>query len=601
MSSLLFGIISYILSFFEWTNGEYFYFYYNAVLLSALVVGTLLVSRSIAKGISAAGKKRWVVLALILVAFIVTEIALVQPTQQLYNDEYIHMSVAKSILVDHYAGICSFMDAPHCVNGTAGLLQQPAGWPTMLSVSFLLFGVSFSSGYGLVLLLSCISIVLVFYIAFMILKDGDAALIASALFAFTPLFLTFSRSLIVDTPELTVFLLAIALLLTYIKERKPAPGVVTCVAIAYTLTMKVDAVLILPVALTIFLAMDWKRLRKMKRRDLWETAGLIALLVVIIIPQIIFMYISWTNNTFGASPGQARISLSNLVSNAPSVIAFWLGGYGSIITPSGWQTYNLEFPLAYTLFALIGAFLLLRRKRSAEAALLLLWFAFVFVFYASYYGGGALYGAGDDIRYYMLSFPAIAILASAGISGIVGMAREKRRGRRKAAALKRKKLMAVVALLLIAFMVTDLLFEIGTVVMKSPQNIYPFSAERFQQQIIDSNYTIIPNGCYVLTYEPPLWNVLNVSNIYADWFFIPAYKGPLLNLSHGCLYFEYSLDCVINTGGYGYDNTTPGCTKILDNFTMVPVISAPNTEFGWNYTFTINKITGYKNGTSLYP
>ena len=604
MSYILLQIVSQILNYFEWTSGEHFYLYYDAALLVSLIVGAALTFRTMKKNAAAAGRRRLCLLALILIAFLALEIVFVSPTQQLYNDEYIHDSIAKTIVYDHYAGICSFSVQPHCVNNTAGLLQQPTGWATMLSVAYLIFGVSFSAGFNLVLLLSSISILLMFYVAFMILGEGDRALLATALFAFTPLFLTFSRSTIIDTPELTIFLLAAALMLTYMKGKRIVAGIAACLAIAYTLTIKVDAIIAIPILLVIFLALGWKQMASKKRRGLLRFAALAAFLAAIIVPELIFAYNSWNLNTFGAGPGIAKISLGNFAMNVEENVIFFLGGYGSIITPTNWQGYNLEFPIAYTIFAAIGAVFLALGKRRDVAAALLLWFFIVFVFYTSYYGGEALYGAGDDIRYFMLSFPAIAMMASSGIMSVVSVARgriRKAKNPRKARAARNKKRIATaIAVILLVLMVSDLIFEFTTVVMKPPQKIYPFSAERFQQQIIEGNVSLIPHGCFVLSYEPTVWNVLNVSNMYADWFFSPYYRSQLLNYSHGCLYLEYSLDCILNTGGYKLDNTTPGCTTLQNELSLQPVVQAPYDKFGWNYTFAIYKILGYKNGTPLY-
>ncbi len=605
MIHILLQALSSFLSIFEYGNGEVFYFYYDIGLLIALVASSAIAFKYVAKNAAVAGRKRLAVLAAIIAVFLVVEILFVPATQQLYNDEAIHMSIAKAMIYDHIAGICSFSLEPHCVAGTAGLLQQPTGWATMLSVAFLIFGIGFGTGFNLVLLLSCITIALVFYSALMLLDNGDAALVAAALFAFTPLFLTFSRSTILDTPTLTVFMLAVSLLLTYLSGKRKVVGIAACVAIAYTMIMKVDAILILPIALVIFLALGRELIGKQGKKHRMTVVGLVIFLALLILPQLIFVYNSWNLNNFGAQQGQSRISLGNLVANAPVNVLFWFGAYGSILTPTGWQTYNIEFPLAYTLLAAIGAIVLWRGGKTREAAIFLFWFSIVFLFYTSYYGGSVLYSAGDDVRYFMLAFPAVAMLASSGIVGMLSAARKKAAKRRKrpagaGKAKNRKRLIMLVALALLVFMVSDLAFEITTTVMKPPQDIYPFSAERFQQQIIEGNYTLIPRSCFVLTYEPPLWQVLNVSNIYADWILIPPLKSELLNLSHGCLYFEYSLDCVINTGGYKLDNTTPGCSKIMSNYTMSPIVTAPYDKFGWNYTFAIYKILSYKNGTPLY-
>lgn len=606
MNFILLGILSAIVVFFE-NNGQQLYFYYNAILLASLLIGVVVSSGSVFRNAKGAGRRYGLALLLVMLAFLAVELLLVHPTTQLYNDESIHMSIAKSMLYDHSASICSFSIEPHCVNGTSGLFQQPTGWPMMLSVAYLFFGISFATAFNLALLLSLISIPLLFYVAFLLTGNKKAALLSSALLAFTPLFLTFSRSTVLDISELTLLLLSLALLLTYLKDKDFKIGVAAAVAIAYTLIIKVDAIAILPIAGTFLLLGSYAFANRSSRRKLLELLALMLLLFAIITPQLIFLYVSWNRNTFGANPGQARFSIGNFESNLGQNAVFWLGAYGSIVTPYQYQTYNIEYPITYTLFAAIGLAFLVYRKRTKEALVLAFWFLLVFVFYTSYYGGGALYGGGDDIRYFIAAFPAIATLAALGIcelcallpnltypfGGSVGR-RPRKRARHSSNAFN-----LWLAVLLLAILFSDPIFETMTVVLKAPQNVYPFAAARFQQQIITGNYLKIPSGCFVLTYDPPLWNVLNVSNIYADWFFSTQYRGKLLNLSHSCLYFEYSFDCIANTGGYGYDNTTTGCPKILGNFSLSPVVAAPYDRFGWDYNFTIYRIEGYRNGTQL--
>ena len=576
------------------------YLVYDAALLAAMLITSALAAMKMARLFREAGRERLLYLAGIVFVFLLVELLLVQPTQQLYNDEFIHMSIAKGILYDNSIGICSFSSPLHCVTGTSGLFQQPTGWAMMLSVVFALAGVSFGSAYALVLALSALSIILVFYIARMLLDDWNVALVSSLLFAATPIFLTYSRSLVLDTPELTMMLLGVALLLTYLRRRDSIVGVAAAAALAYTTIMKVDAIVVVPIVATVVLLGLYSSSLKRKgwKRRMVLTAGVAVLFGALVVPQLAFLYNSWNANSFGAASMQSRFSVSNFISNLPQNVEFWYGGFGSIVFGRGYYTYNIEYPTTYAALAVIGFAFLAYARRWRVAALLVVWFGVVFAFYTAYYAGGALYSAGDDIRYFMSAFPAVAMLAAFGTVESAKAIANRLPARGKPRRKYDWSALALGALLVVVML--DPVYDFAVFVHKPPQDIYPFAAERFDQQFIMANYQKIPNGCFVLTYKPPLWYVLNKSNIYADWIFLDSYKGTLLNMSRGCLYFDYSVSCTLNESAGGYDNSQLGCSHIMSNFTMEPVAQAPYDRFGWNITFGIYRIVSYKNGTSLY-
>ncbi len=586
---------------FFYNNWRSVYVAYDAAMLAAMIITALLCVNAIKGNLEGVGKRRLIILGIIILGFLAVELFFVHPTQQLYNDDYIHMSIAKSIVFDNSVGICSFSSPLHCVPGTSGLFQQPTGWAMMLSPIFALFGASFASAFAEELALSLISIFLAFYVSYMLTGDRNISLIATLFLAATPLFLTFSRSAILDTPELTIMLLGMGLLLTYLKDRKPLYGIAAVFAVAYATIMKVDAIVVLPiialaVLLNLYGPLYWKK--GWKRRAVMDVA-MIILLIAVMIPQFAFLYNSWSLNTFGSTTMQGRFSLANLNQNFLQNVEFWFGAYGSILFGHGYFTYNIEYPTVYAIFAIVGMVTLAIYGNRRVALFLGLWFAIVFLFYTAYYAGGVLYGAGDDVRYFMSAFPVMALLAAYGIMGTYKAVEPKLRIvlKAKSADKKRKIKMATFAALMIIIMLGPL-YGFVHYVAKSPQDIYPFSAERADQQFIMANYHKIPSGCYVMTYQPPLWYMLNMSNIYADWFFIGQYKGPLINMSKGCLYFDYSIDC--QTNDIGYDNTSRGCSNIMSNFTMEKIASQPYDKFGWNTTFALYKIVSYKNGTSLY-
>lgn len=251
-----------------------------------------------------------------------------------------------------------------------------------------------------------------------------------------------------------------------------------------------------------------------------------------------------------------------------------------------------------------GAALLLYYRKLKEAGALLIWFFGLFVIYTAYYAGGVLFSAGIDVRYFLSAFPAVAILASYGLLQLWSLATSAsgRRARARKRAKRRERRsrypgFLMVMLLFIAFSAPVLYFI--TIVIIPPQNLYAFAAERQEQQFILGVYNSVPQGCFVLTYEPTLWYVLNRSNMYADWINVQGYRSELLNMSGGCVYFVFDMDCHMGTTNPQYDNTQTGCTEIQENYAMETVATDPYDAESWNLTFGLYKVTGYSNGTAF--
>ena len=568
------GFLSGILQFF-YTNGQTVYFYYTIALL-LLLAGTFAANFGKLRASFSKIKKNYMLAILaVAVVFVIVELLFVHPTQQLYNDEYIHMSIAKVMLESHYAGICSFSNSTTCVPGTAGLFQQPIGWDLLMAIDFGIFGVGFPQVFNLVLMLSFFSIILVFYIAYMLFGE-KTALFAAVSFAATPLFITYSRSNVLDIPELFVALLAIALFLMYMQNKRAITGMAALFAVAYATIMKVDAAIILPILLVMLLV---DRHPFTKKKELLKFAGMAALLFAILIPQFIFVYNTNHYNTFGQQLNQSKLSIEYLVNNTETNAPFWLGAYNNVVDYG--QNWHIEYPLTFSLLALAGLAVMAYRKRYREAIGLFLWFAIVFAFYSSYYAGSVLYGLGDDVRYYMIAFPVISIFLGFFLANAHDWLSERTRkiGGKKREDMYRKALFVA----LLALLLAEPIMLFVNVVTIQPLKMPAFAFERAEEQLILQNYNLVPKGCMVLTFKPPLWYVLNVSNIYATWIFTPSNYAEAVNMSHGCFYFDQSVSCAINNE----------CVPIYDNFTLAPVAVERFTNFTWNNTMGIYRITGF--------
>ena len=85
-----------------------------------------------------------------------------------------------------------------------------------------------------------------------------------------------------------------------------------------------------------------------------------------------------------------------------------------------------------------------------------------------------------------------------------------------------------------------------------------------------------------------------IGNIYTTWVNYPQYYSRLMNLSGGCLYFDYSTSCYIGGTDGIYGNTQNECSAIFSNFSVSEVAGEAYNNFGWNTTFAIYKILGRK-------
>ncbi|MGC8628975.1 MAG: ArnT family glycosyltransferase [Candidatus Micrarchaeia archaeon] len=578
--------------------GQVLFYYYYIALFSAFFVFAAIEYKAIYQHLKKLGRKYFLLLLAVLAVFLAFDLLFVPATQQLFNDEYIYQSIAKTILYDHIVGICSFSTATHCVPNTAGLFHQPGGWPFLLAITFAIFGINFGAAFNLTLFISAISIILVAYVAFFMFGDKRVAVLSGFTMAFTPLFITFSRATLSDMPAMAFGLLSILFLLLYLRERSLRFGVLSALAIAITLSMKVDAVIILPILLVILLLNRETFKKRWKRVELYKLAATISLLFVILIPELLFLDFA-PSQGFGNPSGTPMFSLNYLKENITTNTLFWFGSYTS--TQFGYNgtnyIYHVEYPLSFTAFALVGLAFILFRKQFRAAFQMILWFAFVLFFYTSYYGGSVLYSVGDDVRYFLIAFPVIAILASVGTVSLHDFAKDhmpgnlphspKRKPKHSMHIILRNVLLASLLLMLLF---SNAVIQIVNIVTLPPSHLLPFAAERYDEHFILASESLIPKNCMVVTFKPPLWYILGYPNIYTSWTSLPQFESEFNKISNNCVYFDKSTSCYLTNANQGGPNTEQQCDNFMQSHLLLPVNTTNFDNFTWNVTFGIYKV-----------
>ena len=562
-------------------NGTYTYFYYEIFLFILFCIGIAISIKAIKRDTNKIARIDWLVLLLIILSFLLVELLLVKPTFQVYNDEYIQMDIAKTMIINHQIGVCSFATPKGCVPGTLGLFQQSSGWPMLLAIAFYIFGINFSTAFNLVLLLSCFSIIIVFLITYHMIEDPKAALLGAALLAATPLFLTYSRSTVLDISAMPIVLFTIYLSMLYIKYKNFWHGVAAVFVGAFAATMRIELMLFIPIILALLVLphlLDFKREKK-----IFSLLALAVLFIAITFPQLIYVYTSNKVNSFGA-PSNQKFSLTYLQYNLTPDILFWFGRYANVY--SGKYVYHDEYPIAYTIFAMVGIAYLVRKKKYSYVFSFSAIFLLILLFFTGFYAGGVFAQAGANLRYYMDDFAIIAILAAIGGKGIYSWVSSVLHIDK---ATKYKSTLLV--LILISLFVMPIVYFIN-IVSQNPANILPFAQDREELRFLLTYYNQVPSNCIVLSFKTPLWYVLNKSTMYAGWFLIDSYRAKAINLSGNCFYLDYSAACNTNN-----TETNEACIKIEDEFDLQPIITEEYNKMGWNITIGLYKLLGYKNST----
>ncbi|MGC8687696.1 MAG: ArnT family glycosyltransferase [Candidatus Micrarchaeia archaeon] len=580
-------IVGWIYGQFQTPQVQSAYFYYYMALISAFALSIVLSNAEIRELVSRISMKSYLKLAIILLAFLIIELAFVKPTHLLYNDEYIYTSIAKMMLTEHLAAVCSFSNSTSCVPGTAGFIHQPLGWSFLLSIPSAVMEVNFAVAYTMEVIFAMLAVVFLFYTTYMLLENENIALLSGAILAFTPLFMRYAMSSVLDIPALAFLLISSFLLFGYMKTKSLKIGIATILSIAYMLSIKVDMVFAIAVMLAIILFDRNSFEGEGARRDLRNFLLLFAICAIISIPDILYV-VAATQVSFGAPTGQPNFGLKYFEGNFVPNVLFWFGRYDSVYISEFNSYYYDEFPLTFTALAIVGSAILLLRKKYRELAIIVSWFLIVFMFYTTYYAGSVNYGVGDDVRYFLSAFPPIAIAASYGFMSIFDYLGSKHGAR------KGKKRILQIVLLVALFVEPFWLF--ANYVTIPPLHLYPFAAERYDEALIMANYQQIPTNCYVLTFKPPLWYILNRGNMYAGWISNSSDLSKLLNMSKGCLYFDYSISCYINWTGP--PNTQQQCNQVMKTFNMYPIAETHLDNYSWNVSLYLYKITGLNKTSS---
>ena len=326
-----------------------------------------------------------------LAAIAIAVTVLVAPrTNRIFYDEQIYQGAGRNLADLRLAQVCNDGNLEYgrlrCFSGEYN--KQPYAYPHLLSLAYRLSGVHNDTAFIFNAMVMGASVCGVYVLVCLLFRDRDAALFAGLILALTPQQIMWSATAAVEPSASCAVILSLISAAYYRRRGGSLALAAAAVVAAYSLQFRPESILILP----LMALLVWPRLREDGRRisTCWVALLFSALLTTHIAHLYSVRNLSWGADlappfSFDYVPGNLRVNAW-----------FYLG--------------DERFPGIVTVLALCGlAVPAFRRERLVVTLYFALYFGILLVFYAGSYNYGA------DVRYSLMTYPPIAILAGLGV------------------------------------------------------------------------------------------------------------------------------------------------------------------------------------------
>jgi len=284
-----------------------------------------------------------------------------------------------------------------------GELQRPTGYAFLLTVAFYVFGSSVYSIAGFNLIISTLTVLVVFLLTFTIIKNERYSLLAALVLCLMPLHIFYSMHS--SARETALFFVSLAFLLFFIavQNKKRKTLLLASVSIFVALTIRMENliyVLLLAASTPLFF----------KRSDLKKLVlpvGVLFLLLILMVP-----YFLNAPMTFGyRSEKQGRSIMEEVYHDAfPEVekgATFSLHTFPATIQGNLELLLNpLIYPVLLFFFALLSLSII---PKNRVAIPVIAWFFLVFLFHGIWFGGS------------LISYQLYQVLALSPLAVMIGL------------------------------------------------------------------------------------------------------------------------------------------------------------------------------------
>ena len=363
----------------------------------------------------------WLLLIVITGSLLVTQVA--PQIHRIYYDEDIYANMAQNIAYTGQVGMANYGTFEYGEYFVNWLLynKDPAGWPFLISLVFQLFGTDETFAFYLNNLLFAGGILIVFFIARMLAGGSPfPALLAALVYALIPHNLIWANTIAAENAATVFGGLAVLCALAWLRTREARRLFLLATVLPFACAMRPESALI---ALWTLAAAGLNLFSGVRRpaaaspdpaqrsgalfrhplatRCFWAI-GLIAFALIL---PLVWHFYAMSGQSWGAEG--AKFATSFFTKNLTVNGLYFLN--------------NREFPLLFTLLALVGlAAGMARTGRDGRRAVLLMlpWFLLFWGIFLFFYAGSYKYGA--DVRFSLVCFMPLAVMAGIGGEALRG-------------------------------------------------------------------------------------------------------------------------------------------------------------------------------------
>jgi len=505
----------------------YYYFYFLLVLFSLISVFIYLNFKNIRKEFLKIKSKTWTYFLIIFILALILRGWIIPHTFEVINDEYFHIDKAKNLAEQQINAHCIFSLGGKCRVYEAD--HWPPGYHLILAAAFRIFGASPKAAFNLNALIGSLSVMLVFFIVYLLLKKENIALWGALLFTFIPVHLKLSGTATLEVMSLFFVLLTLLFLLIYFKNQSKSILILASLVLAYTVQIRLENILFVFLFGLMFIMFDKKLKEKIKSSNF---TGLLLLMLILLIPCFLQIRYSGSLKVPGWNDSLAE-HIIHFSKNIKDNTLFWFKSYA--------------YPLLYSLLSIVGLIFMVQKKEKRKIAILFsIWFLAFFIFYTSYSFGSFIH-FGDSWRFTDNLYVPLIIFASFGIESIVGLAKNK-------STQKIIKLALIVFILLIPYSFANFIN------LDTPQ--------KEESKFIFSLENKIGDNCLVIVHNPVEF-ITTINKNAISPFLIDRYDV-----------FDYS-NCVFYYFDLFHDEEMS--TRVTNNYKLVPYINFTEKVRGRQY------------------
>jgi len=365
------------------------HFYFLELNFFLIIVGFILIIPFLKSLVSTIPKRVVYLLFAITIAGTLITSFVAPQTHRIYYDEDIYENIGQNLANLQKAQLCNdggtTYDVYTCHEGEYN--KEPYAYPYLLSIVYRLFGVSETLSFIFNNLLLGLTIIIVFLLAFLLFKNYLIGIFSALIYALIPQNLIWFNTTAAEPSASLFSAIFIFSVIIFLKDKSNRSLFLVAVLASFVIQFRPESILILPIALLgiiIFTPAELKRTRI-------YTAGLFFL--ALSFAYVIHLFVTSGSNWGTTGP---TFSIDYFLNNFTVNSLFYLE--------------NLKFPIFFTLLFLISFF---SKSFFREKILLAIWFLFFWGIFLFFYAGSYSYGA--DVRYSLVSYIPLAILAGLGV------------------------------------------------------------------------------------------------------------------------------------------------------------------------------------------